>query len=162
MVQFFTMHETLHTYRFWVWRKNTFPSFHASWRRITIYHSNIWSILKECWSFVETFLKAILQRSILFLLVTWHDLPLFQSVFPKIDIISLSYATCSMMYDAYVMQRWCDDVMLCKMVFIPKIHAHPCNKTHNLFKSALTFRCKPPLGASSPFTFGGISVDFSL
>ena len=72
--------------------------------------------------------------------------------------------------------------MLCKMVFIPKIHAHPCNKTHNLFKSALTFRCKPPLGASSPFTsaesafifrckpplgasspftFSGIRVDFS-
>jgi hypothetical protein len=23
---------------------------------------------------------------------------------------------------------------------------------HNLFISALTFRCKPPLGASSPFT----------
>jgi hypothetical protein len=78
--------------------------------------------------------------------------------------------------------KWYDDVMLCKMVFIPKIHAHPCNKTHNLFKSALTFRCKPPLGASSPFTsaesafifrckpplgasspftFGGIRVDFS-
>jgi hypothetical protein len=29
-------------------------------------------------------------------------------------------------------------------------------------ESTLTFRCKPPLGASSPFTFGGISVDFSL
>jgi hypothetical protein len=28
--------------------------------------------------------------------------------------------------------------------------------------SALTFRCKPRLGASSPFTFSGISVDFSL
>jgi hypothetical protein len=28
--------------------------------------------------------------------------------------------------------------------------------------SALTFRCKPPLGASSPFTFGGISIYFSL
>jgi hypothetical protein len=58
---------------------------------------------------VETFLKAILQRSISFLLVTWHNLPLLQSVFPKIDIISLSYATCSMMYDAYVMQN---DVMM--------------------------------------------------
>ena len=51
--------------------------------------------------------------------------------------------------------------MLCKMVFIPKIHTHPRDKTHNLFKSALTFCCKPPLGASSPFTFGGIRVDFS-
>jgi hypothetical protein len=28
--------------------------------------------------------------------------------------------------------------------------------------SALTFRCKPPLGASSPFTFGGINVYFPL
>jgi hypothetical protein len=58
----------------------------------------------------------------------------------------------------------------------------PAIKIHNLFVSALTFRCKPPLGASSPFTsaesafifrykpplgasspftFGGIRVDFS-
>jgi hypothetical protein len=62
------------------------------------------------------------------------------------------------------------------MVFIPKTDAHPCDKTHNLFESALTFCYKPPLGASSPFTsavfaltfralpftLGGISVDFSL
>ena len=72
--------------------------------------------------------------------------------------------------------------MLCKVVFIPKIHTHPYDRTHNLFESALTFcykpplgasspftsaesafifRCKPPLGASSPFTFSGIRVDFS-
>jgi hypothetical protein len=41
-------------------------------------------------------------------------------------------------------------------------YTHPCNKAHNLFISALTFHCKPPLGASSPFTFSGISVYFSL
>jgi hypothetical protein len=29
-------------------------------------------------------------------------------------------------------------------------------------ESAFIFRCKPPLGASSPFTFSGISVYFSL
>ena len=72
--------------------------------------------------------------------------------------------------------------MLCKMVFVPKIHKHPCDKSHNLFETVLTFcykpplgasspftsaesafifRCKPPLGASSPFTFSGIRVDFS-
>ena len=28
-------------------------------------------------------------------------------------------------------------------------------------ESAFIFRCKPPLGASSPFTFSGIRVDFS-
>ena len=83
------------------------------------------------WSFVETFFKAILQRSKLFLLVTWHDLPLFQSVFPKINVISLSCATCIMMYDAYVMQGWCDDVMLCKVIF--RRYTHICDKTHNLF-----------------------------
>jgi hypothetical protein len=87
-----------------------------------------------------------------------------------------------MMYDAYAMRNDMMMLCLCKMVFIPKIHAYPCNKTYNLFKSALTFRCKPPLGASSPFTsaesasifrckpplgasspftFGGIRVDFS-
>jgi hypothetical protein len=87
-----------------------------------------------------------------------------------------------MMYDAYAMQN--DEMMLClcEMIFIPKIRTHPHDKAHNLFKSALTFcckpplgasspftsaesafifRCKPPLGASSPFTFSGICVDFS-
>jgi hypothetical protein len=29
-------------------------------------------------------------------------------------------------------------------------------------ESTLIFRCKPPLGASSPFTFGGISAYFSM
>jgi hypothetical protein len=42
------------------------------------------------------------------------------------------------------------------------VDTYPCNKAHTLFISALTFRCKPPLGASSPFTFSGISVYFSL
>jgi hypothetical protein len=50
--------------------------------------------------------------------------------------------------------------MLCKMVFIPKIHAHPRNKTHNLFKLALTFRYKPPLGASSLFTSAESALTF--
>jgi hypothetical protein len=91
---------------------------------------------------------------------------------------------CHMQHDVWCLcyAKWCDDVMLCKMMFIPKIHTHSCDKTHNLFESALSFcykpplgasspftsaesafifRCKPPLGASSPFTFSGIRVDFS-
>jgi hypothetical protein len=51
--------------------------------------------------------------------------------------------------------------MLCKND-ICAADSYPCNRAHTLFISALTFRCKPPLGASSPFTFGGISVYFSL
>jgi hypothetical protein len=52
------------------------------------------------------------------------------------------------------------------------IALHPLGNDSNLFTfqlhrllfgvSALTFRCKPLLGDSSPFTFSGISVDFSL
>jgi hypothetical protein len=51
--------------------------------------------------------------------------------------------------------KWCDDVMLCKMMFMPKIHTHTpiveytislplIFRLHHLFfgVSALTFRCK--------------------
>jgi hypothetical protein len=56
-----------------------------------------------------------------------------------------------MMYDAYVMQN--DVMMLCyAKLYLCRRHTHSCNRAHNLFVSALTFRCKPPLGASSPFT----------
>jgi hypothetical protein len=64
--------------------------------------------------------------------------------------------------------------MLCDAMRIPKMHTHPCDKTHNFYKpplgasspfnlaeSTFIFRYKPPLGASSPFTFSGIRVDFS-
>jgi hypothetical protein len=46
--------------------------------------------------------------------------------------------------------------MICKMVFVPKIHVRSHSRTRSLSRlffgiSALTFRYKPPLGASSPF-----------
>jgi hypothetical protein len=58
--------------------------------------------------------------------------------------------------------EWYDDVMLCKIIFVPKTHTHPHSRIHNLFAiyfrlhrlffgvSALTFRCKfcIPLGTS--------------
>jgi hypothetical protein len=86
-----------------------------------------------------------------------------------------------MMYDAYAMRN--DVMMLCYVRwYLFRRYTHIPVKTHNPFKSALTFRCKPPLGASSPFTsaesafifrckpplgasspftFSGIHVDFS-
>jgi hypothetical protein len=86
-----------------------------------------------------------------------------------------------MMYDAYAMQN--DVMMLCYVRwYLFRRYTHIPVKTHNPFKSALTshckpplgasspftsaesafiFRCKPPLGASSPFTFSGIRVEFS-
>ncbi len=56
--------------------------------------------------------------------------------------------------------KWCDDVMLCEMIFAPKIYTHPHSwiflpfifRLHRLFfgVSALTFRSKfcIPLGTS--------------
>ena len=86
-----------------------------------------------------------------------------------------------MMYDAYAMRN--DAMMLCCVRWcLFRRYTHSCDKTHSLFESALTFRykpplgasspftsaesafifrCKPPLGASSPFIFSGIRVDFS-
>jgi hypothetical protein len=85
-----------------------------------------------------------------------------------------------MQHDAYAMRN--DVMMLCYVKwYLFRRYTHIRAIKHNLFKSALTFRCKPPLGASSPFTlaesaltfrckpplgasspftFGGIRVDF--
>ena len=61
---------------------------------------------------------------------------------------------CNMMYDVMLCE-WCDDFMLCKMIFVPKIHTHSHSRIHNLFvvyfsASPLIFRCKfcIPLGMS--------------
>jgi hypothetical protein len=90
--------------------------------------------------------------------LAWFSL--FQNMFRRSTLYPLLVpdALCCMM------------LMLCKMMWwcyvmqndICAADTYPCNKAHTLFISALTFRCKPPLGASSPFTFSGISVYFSL
>jgi hypothetical protein len=78
---------------------------------------------------------------------------------PKINTVSPSCSTCNMLYDAYVMQN--DVMMLCYAKrYLCRKYTHPCNKAHNLFISALTFRCKPPLGASSPFTSAELAFIF--
>jgi hypothetical protein len=163
------MHEILHTYHFLsLQRKNTFPSFHASWRKSFLYHKNLhtsqmkniqasWNILEAkkvlcCLSNEATLLldlscalarfslfQNILQRSILYPLLVSHA------------ICCMMLMLCRMMWWCYVMQNG-----------ICATDTYPCNRAHTLFISALTFRCKPPLGASSPFTFSGISVYFSL
>ena len=65
---------------------------------------------------------------------------------------------------------WCMMLMLCEMMrwcYVMQNDVYSegtgtsCDKSHNLFESVLTFCYKPPLGASSPFTFSGIRVDFS-
>jgi hypothetical protein len=47
--------------------------------------------------------------------------------------------------------KWCDDVMLCKMIFCAE-DTHIPAMGHNLLYQYWLFHYKPPLGASSPFT----------
>jgi hypothetical protein len=71
---------------------------------------------------------------------------LFQIILLKISIVSPSCAICNMMYDAYAMQN--DVMMLCYVADICSEDTHI--SPHNIFVSALTFRCKLciPLGTT--------------
>ena len=164
------MHETLHTYHFLsLRRKNTFPSFHASWRKSFLYHKNLLTSLmknvEDSWNIFRSYKKVLrgisneatlhldlscaLARFSLFKIFSedQHCIPFLFHM--QYAVWCLCYA--KMMWWCYVMQN-----------DICAADTYPCNRAHTLFMSALTFRCKPPLGASSPFTFGGISADFSL
>ena len=91
---------------------------------------------------------------------------------PKINTVSPSCSTCNMLYDAYAMQN--DVMMLCyakwylcwRYTHIPTVEYTIfllfIFRLHRLFfgVSALTFRCKPPLGASSPFTSAVFALTF--
>ena len=58
------MHETLHTYHFLsLRRKNTFPSFHASWRKSFLYHKNLFTSLvkniQASWNILRSYKKVL-------------------------------------------------------------------------------------------------------
>jgi hypothetical protein len=157
------MHETLHTYHFWAFGEKT-PSLLFMLREENLFYKNLltfliknvpasWNILRSCKKAVCCFSDG----------ATLHPRTIFSfpKYVPKVNTVSPSCSRCIMLYDAYVMQKWCDDVMLCKNDICAG-DTYPCGKAHILFISALTFRCKPPLGASSPFTFSRISAYFSL
>jgi hypothetical protein len=71
-----------------------------------------------------------------------------------------SCTICSMMYDAYVMQN--DVMMLCYVWWYSfRRYTHiRAIKYIIFFESALIFRYKPPLGASSPFTSAESALTF--
>jgi hypothetical protein len=82
--------------------------------------------------------------------VPWHN---FFEIFSEDQhCIPFLCHWCNMMYDVMLCE-WCDDVMLCKMIFVPKIHTHSHSRTHNLFVVYFL---------ASPLIFRCISVDFSL
>jgi hypothetical protein len=88
---------------------------------------------------------------------------LFQSILRRSTLYSLSCAIDAIWCMMLCYAKWCNDVMLCEMMFMPKTHTHTpiveytislslIFRLHRLFfgVSALTFRCKfcIPLGTS--------------
>jgi hypothetical protein len=107
----------------WCFVNNRFFPPHQSW----------WSCISLklilCLSTISL-LRSILRRSTLYPLLV----PLMQ-------------------HDVWCYVKWCDDVMLCKMIFVPKTHTHPHSGIHNLFVVYFS---------ASPLIFRCISADFSL
>ena len=126
MVQFFTMHEILHTYRFWVFDEKT-PSL-------------LFMLREEEFSFITTisvvfWWRISKLREDIFRSYTSEDqwcISLWLSmIFPfskhsSEDRYCVPFL-CHMQHDVWCLcyVKWCDDVMLCKMMSIPKIQAHP-------------------------------------
>ena len=121
MVQFFTMHEILHSYHFWAFGEKT-PSLLFMLREEDILRSCTISIL--LWWGSSMLRKNILRSHKKVLCCVSDEATLhldlscalarffsFPKYFPKTNTVSPSCSTCNMLYDAYVMQN--DVMMLC-------------------------------------------------
>jgi hypothetical protein len=162
------MHETLHTYHFWAFGEKT-PSLLFMLREENLLYKNLLTFLiknvQASWNILRSYKKVLCCFSEE---PTLHaDLPCALARFS----LSQNMFRRSILYPLLVPDALCCMMlMLCKMMWwcyvmqndICAIDTYPYDKAHILFISALTFRCKPPLGASSPFTFSGISAYFSL
>jgi hypothetical protein len=85
------------------------------------YHNNFHTSPDEEYpSFVQTFVEAIKKFYVASLTNLYFFLIHSSKHSSKINIVSPSRFSCNMMYDAYA--KWWDDVMLCKMIFMLKIH----------------------------------------
>ena len=119
MVQFFTMHEILHTYHFLsLRRKNTFPSFHASWRKSFIYHKNFHTSLMKniqaSWNIHRSYKKVLCCLSneatlLLNLSCALARFSLFQNILRRSTLYPLlvPHAICCMMLMLCKMMWWC-------------------------------------------------------
>jgi hypothetical protein len=146
---------------------------HASWRKSFLYPKNLLTSLMKniqascnilrsykkvlCCFSNEAALRVDLSCAL-------ARFSLFRNILRKSSLYLFSkrlcvpHAVCCMMLMLCEMMWWC----YVMQNDICATDTCPCNKARTLFISALTFRCKPPLGASSPFNFSGISVYFLL
>ena len=125
------MHEILHTYHFLsLRRKNTFPSFHASWRKSFIYHKNLHTSLMEniqaSWNILRSYKKVLCCFSneatlLLNLSCALARFSLFQNILRRSILCPLlvPHAICCMMLMLCKMMWWC---YVMHVTFVPKIH----------------------------------------
>jgi hypothetical protein len=113
------MHEILHTYHFLsLQRKNTFPSFHASWRKSFLYHKNLFTSLMKniqaSWNILRSYKKVLCCLSIeatlrldLSCALAWFSL--LQNILRRSTLYPLlvPHAICCMM-----LMLWKNDVMM--------------------------------------------------
>ena len=137
------MHEILHTYHFLsLRRKNTFPSFHASWRKSYIFkelHTYLMKIIQASWNILRSYRKVfcyLSNEATLLLNLFWAlvRFSLFQNILPKDQyctpfLLHMQYAVWCLCY-----AKWCDDVMLCKITIMPQIHIPVIKHTHFLYQ----------------------------
>jgi hypothetical protein len=148
------MHETLHTYRFWVWRKKHLPFFSCFVKNIQTSWKNFPKVYFEDEDCVSLWLWFSLFRIILskinIVSPSWdHDFHSFKSYFRRsilcpllgTTIFTLSNHTSEdqycvpflghMQHDVWCLcyAKWCNDVMLRRWHSFRKIHIYP----HTIF-----------------------------
>jgi hypothetical protein len=127
------MHETLYTYRFLSLRRKKTPSLFFMLREENpFYITRIrlllrWKMSKLREIFVLRFRCGYTSSRFVLCLSTIFS---FLKYVSKVNIVSPSCSRCITLYDAYVMQKWCDDVMLCKMIFVSQIYTPVIKHTH--------------------------------
>jgi hypothetical protein len=134
------MHETLHTYHFLsLRRKNTFPSFHASWRKSFLYHKNLLNSLMKnvqaSWNSFRSYknvLCCVSDEATLHLDFVLARFSLFQNILrrPTLYPLLVPHAICCMMLMLCRMMWWC--YVMQKMIFVSQIHIPVIEHTHFL------------------------------
>jgi hypothetical protein len=161
------MKSCIHTI-FWAFSEKHLPFFSCFVKKILYHkklHTSLVKIIQASWNIFRRYRNFFCCLSneatlLLDLSCTLVRFSLFQNILQRSILYPLlvPHAICCMMLMLCRMMWWCyvmqNDICV--------TDTYPCNRAHTLFISALTFRCKPPLGAFSPFTFSGISVYFSL
>ena len=111
-----------------LWRKNTFPSFHASWRKIFMYHNVHSAQMKNIQASWKHSPKLYSEDEDCVSL--WLNTIFTLSKHTSEDQYCVPFL-CHMQHDVWCLcyAKWCDDVMLRRWHLFRKIHTYP----HTIF-----------------------------